>query len=343
MDDSFNKFSREVMDYITNQGCIKETQRAYRRCFNSLGEYLTEKNVSYSEEEVNAWLLSIHTDRATIGLYAAAVHKLNDLYLCGEIKRYHYNPAKTTAGKLCVEFKDILEKIKIHISAGANDTVSRHSQQCASILFRIQEQGITSISGIIYKALIDEFNSSKRKPYYSRCSHHTSLRLLLQFLFDKNLVPFGYTLFVDAMTMGKGYFWNNVPGEKIAGLKKLQSSNAMPLDSFLEMRDRLYQTHFNEGYSRTSLSGILRITNLFYLFMDMNGLSYCPSIARIWLDSVKPFLDGIEYMRYRRVLYIWRIRPRKPSSGSTPTSCSGKRITSVFRTGASPRWKASLA
>ena len=54
----------------------------------------------------------------------------------------------------------------------------------------------------------------------------------------------------------------------------------------------------------TSLTGIIRITNLFYLFMDMNQLCYSPSVGEAWLESIKPFLDDIEHKHIRRILCL---------------------------------------
>ena len=138
--------------------------------------------------------------------------------------------------------------------------------------------------------LLDEYNSSSGKPYYSRCAYHGNLRLLLQVLYEKEHVPYGFTLFVDAMTTRTGYFWNRMPEERICELRSLQDGSESELDVFLEMRNALYLEHWREEYSKTSRTGIIRITNLFYLFMDMNNLCYSPLVGDAWLNSIKPFL-----------------------------------------------------
>lgn len=292
------------MDFIVQQGRGETTKQAYQRCFKRLGDYLEEKEVVYSSEKAAIWLSSIKVGKTEHSLYKAAVNKLNSLLVCGNIRSYNCDPAKTIVGKLCPEFQRILEELKDSISKRAGDTISRHSWQCASILLRMQNKGICSVIDISYDALLEEFFSSEGKTYYSRSSHHTSLKLLLQFLYDQGMAPFGFTLFLDAMTTKTGYFWNSVPKGQLADLRTSQADNALDLDRFLDLRNDLHQAHSRENYSRTALNGIIRITNLFYLFMDINGLYYDPAVGIVWLESVKPYLKVVEYKHFRRILCL---------------------------------------
>ena len=306
MNEDFNRLSESVMDYMTAQNRSSYTQKAYQRCFYSLRIYLEEKGVVYSQEEAAVWLSSESTQvsKTDFSLFIAAVNKLNDLYLYGEIRKGHYNPLKTIAGKLCPEYKLIHSQLLAHISNLAEDTVSAHSWQCASILLRFQNKGIHSVTEISYGILIDEFNSSAMKTYYAKSAHHANLKLLLQFLYEKELVPYGFTLFVDAMTLRTGNYWNRMSEEQIRKLRLSQNAAGASMDVFLEMREVIYHEHCHENYSHTIRNGIIRITNLFYLFMDMNLLNYSPAVGEAWLDSMKPSLDGIEYKHFRRILCL---------------------------------------
>ena len=86
------------------------------------------------------------------------------------------------------------------------------------------------------------------------------------------------------------------------------------LNTFLEMRDAIYREHCHENYSDTALKGIIRITNLFYLFMDMHQLRYSPFVGDAWFESVKPYLDDIEYKHFRRILCLLAQQYRKEKS-----------------------------
>ena len=304
MNVDFNKLSQSVMDYTVQQGRSEVTQRVYRQCYETLGDYLAKKEVDYSSEEAAKWLSSVQVCERNHRLYHAAVNKLNSLFYYGEIQSYNYDPAKTIAGKLCPEFQGLIKEIKAHISERAGDTICRHAWQCAAILLRFQKTGICTAVNISYDAVLDEFFSSKEKTYYSRSVHHTSLKLLLQFLYEKGDAPFGFTLFVDAMAAKTGCFWNNVPEERLTVLRSSQPEEALALDQFLELRNTLHKSHARENYSKTALNGIIRITDLFYLFMDMNGLRYYPEVGCAWLESVKPALDVIEYKHFRRIICL---------------------------------------
>ena len=306
MNEEFCQLSKAVMDHIIAWNRGRETRRVYTKCFAALGEYLQEKGVMYSAEQARAWLSTVCTQvaRTEFALYTAAINKLNDLYLYGKIQKGHYDPSKTIAGRLLPEFKHILDELAESISDKAKDTVYAHVWECASILFRFQNYGIASVSEISYDALIDEYSSSSGKTHYSRCAHHTNLRLLLQFLYDQHLVCYGFTLFIDAMSNSTDYLWNKVPEEQLAKLRLLPDENCCSLNDFLAMRDSIYQEHCREKYSRTALNRIIRITNLFYLFMDMNGIRYSPVAGHIWLGSVEAFLDNIDFKHFRRILCL---------------------------------------
>ena len=176
MNDDFNRLSEAVMEHIAALNRSKSTRNAYRRCFCCLSTYLNEKGVAYSQDEAALWLSSVSSqvNKTELSLFTAAVNKLNDLYLYGEVRKGHYDPQKTIAGKLCPEFKHVHSRLLEHISGLAEDTVSAHSWQCASILLRLQGNGIHSVSVVTYDMLLDEFNCSAKKTYYARCMHHAN-------------------------------------------------------------------------------------------------------------------------------------------------------------------------
>lgn len=306
MNADLQQLSNAVINYVTEKKRSNSTLSAYHRCFSKLATYLDEKEVVYTPDEARQWLTSISntTNKSDISLFQAAINKLNDLYIYGEIHKSHYDPSKTISGKLCPEFSIIQAQFLEHISDLAEETVSTHSWQCASILLRFQDAGVNTVNGITYAMLLDEFNSSSENTRYSKATHHTNLRMLLQFLYDKKRVPYGFTLFVNAMNLRKGDYWNRMSKAQITGLRLQQDGMESNLDDFLEMRDDIYNQHSEEHYSKSSLNGIIRITNLLYLFMDMNQLCYSPTIGNAWLESVKPFWDSIEYKHFRRVICL---------------------------------------
>ena len=313
MDEKFSQLSSAVMVHITSLNRGRETRRAYAKCFKGLGEYLQEKEVVYSHEEASLWLSTVRAqvNKTDFSLFTAAINKLNDLYLYGEIQKSHYDPSKTIAGRLLPEFARTLDELAESISDKAEDTVNTHLCQCASIFLRFQNNGITSVSEISYDALLEEYSSSSGKTHYSKCAHHTNLRLLLQFLYDQHRVCYGFTLFVDAMSNTTGDFWNRAEKEQLSELRLLPAENCCCLDDFLAMRDTIYQEHCREKYSLTSLNGFIRITNMFYLFMDINHLHYSPSVSDVWLESVKPSLEKTEYKHFRRILCLLEHQYRK--------------------------------
>ncbi len=130
----YEQMAQQVVDHITQQGICKTIQTGYLRCFKRFGEYLSMKGANYNPEEAKTWLRTLSINKTDFSIYSAAINKLNDLYVYGEIRNYHYDPAKTIAGKLCPEFQRILEGIKESLVNKADCTISSHSWRCASIL-----------------------------------------------------------------------------------------------------------------------------------------------------------------------------------------------------------------
>ena len=91
MDEKFSQLSSAVMVHITSLNRGRETRRAYAKCFKGLGEYLQEKEVVYSHEEASLWLSTVRAqvNKTDFSLFTAAINKLNDLYLYGEIQKSH--------------------------------------------------------------------------------------------------------------------------------------------------------------------------------------------------------------------------------------------------------------
>jgi len=295
-----------VQDSLDDLRRSSKTKLCYQRCYEMFGTYLEQNGLECSANASEEWLLSVkgNIDDTTYKLYNAAMHKLNDLYLTGKIRGSIY--CNNNENQLCSEHKAVLESYCRSIASLSPFTVENHRRHIVNILTLAQRRARMSITDISYDDLLSICNKHAEKTYYARTNFHTVLNGLLQFLYLRGKVTYGYTLFVKGIAMRKGYYWNNADSSEIEELRHSQTeeNDYLSLDDFLLIQKDLCAEHVDAGYSVGRIRTLIRYTDLFYLFMDMNRLSYSPEVAALWLSSIKHALSSSEYKSCRCILSL---------------------------------------
>ena len=297
-----------VIDYLSVTGRGKNTIRVYTSCYNSLGEALSRHGISFSSEFATAWLAqqSDSLGSTAFALYKAALRKLDEVYLTGEVQHDHFNPEKNRFRYLRECFKQLIDEF-----VTANETLSPVSlkdyrYQMCDILSYFQEIGCLEISDISYDVLFKYCRTLETRTYHVKSLMHSRLNSLLCFLYDKGLAPYGYTLFVTGIAMRKIHFGDSVNPDIIRRWKEEQDSadNVFSLKDYLAAGDTVFSIHENNGYGNGYLTSIRLAINLFYLFMDVNSLKYIPEHGILWAESLKQQISVSESSGIRRVLIM---------------------------------------
>ena len=297
-----------VIDYLVTAGREKATLRVYTSCYNSLGDALSREGVPFSIEFATTWL---DQQRDSLGhtmfaLYRAALHKLDDVYQTGEVQHDHFNPEKTKFHCLRECFKHLINSFLAANVTLSPVTLKDYRYQMCDILFYFQETGCLEISDISYDVLFKYCRTLETRTYYVKTLMHSSLNDLLCFLYEKGLVPYGYTLFVTGIAMRKIRFWDSVSPDIIRHWKVEQDTtdNVFSLEDYLAAGDTVFGIHKNNGYGSGCLRSIRQAVNLFYLFMDVNSLKYIPEHGILWAESIKPQISAAEASVIRRILIM---------------------------------------
>ena len=297
-----------VIDYLTATGRGKNTIRVYTSCYNSLGDAMSRQGMSFSSEFAVAWLQqqSGSLGNTAFAIYKAALRKLDEVYLTGEVQHDHFNPEKSRFHCLRKCFKQLIDDF-----VTTNDTLSPASlkncrYQMCDILFHFQETGCLEISDISYDVLFKYCSTLEARTYHVKTRMHSKLNSLLCFLYDKGLVPYGYTLFVAGIAMRKIRFWISVSPDVISRWRKEQhnAENVFSLEDYLAAGDTVLKIHKNSGYGSGYLTSIRQAINLFYLFMDVNSLKYKPEQGILWAESLKQQISISEESNIRRILIM---------------------------------------
>ena len=110
-----------VIDYLAATGRGKTTIELYTSCYNSLGDALSRQGISFSSEFATSWLdqQSGSLGNTSFALYKAAINKLNEVYLTGEVQHDRFNPEKNRFRYLRECFKQLIDDI-----VTANETLA---------------------------------------------------------------------------------------------------------------------------------------------------------------------------------------------------------------------------
>lgn len=297
-----------VIDYLTATGRGKNTIRVYTSCYNSLGDVLSQQGISFSSEFAAVWLdqQSDTLGNTAFALYKAALNKLDEVYLTGEVQHDRFNPEKNRVHYLRECFRQLIEDF-----VTANETLSPVSlkdyrYQMCDILFHFQEIGCLEISDISYDVLFEYCRILETRTYHVKALIHSRLNSLLCFLYDKGLAPYGYTLFVTGIAMRKIRFWDSVNPDVIRLWREEQdgAGNVFSLEDYLTAGDTVFAIHKNNGYGNSYLTSIHQAINLFYLFMDVNSLKFMPEHGILWAESLKQQISVSEASSIRRILIM---------------------------------------
>ena len=176
-----------VLWRLKENGFSESSIRSYRRIFSSIENYLKEKGVIYSPE-LGEEMLALNEDaffkHPGLPLRAACIHKLNDVYLHGDIKTALLSPHKKYGRIVLSEQFEIavigfMDSVKESFTQSQKENVNRRIQ----LFFRyLQTCGIYSVNGITYEAISAYHEELKYLKPVSRVIEESSIHQLLRFL-----------------------------------------------------------------------------------------------------------------------------------------------------------------
>ena len=309
MDEEYMRNVEEVLAYLTGKATSERTMRLYRECFGLLGSHLRERGLSYSVEVAWDWLASIDDGlgRTKGAIYVGALGKLEDLYATGEIKSFHYRAAKKES-RLHGRNRQVVEEYCRHLRGRglASATVDNHRAAAVRLLLSLQERGVGFVAEATYADMIHLLLACEGLTYRAKTDYRGKIRSILAWLHSAGLVAYGFTLLTDAMSLKKGYCWNDVDRETVDGLRESQAEGGgqVALGDYLALVDELADEHRACGYSHGPVCSITHYGRLLYLFMDANGLLYDPGVGRAWVESMARSLSYGELSGCRRVVAL---------------------------------------
>ena len=309
MDEEYTRNVEEVMDYLTANGRSKWTVRGHEECYSKLESHLRESKQAYSEAAAWEWFEGVadSLDRTRRGIWTGALCKIADLYATGEIGSFHYRAPKREDG-LSERHKQLVGAYCEHLRdlGLASATVGNHRAAAVRFLLSLQEDGVGFVGDATYADVIRLLLACEGLTYRAKTDYRGKIRSILAWLHSVGLVGHGFTLLTDAMSLKKGYCWNDVDPEVVEALRESQdgAEGPIPPKSYLGLVEDLVEEHRAHGYSQTAVCSVRHFGDLLYLFMEANGLLYDPMVGRAWAASMEPSLSYGELSGCRRVVML---------------------------------------
>ena len=322
--EEFNKNTEQVLNYLVQKNACSAITSSARNCFCQLGLYLEKKGIPYSRAVADEWLTDISDKYAktTISKYQNALNKLDDVYLFGEVRHLtRFQCDGTYIDQLGNTLRQQLEGFLVQLSdeGRAKATVLNYKREGARIFLHLQNQyGIEDLCSITYDIIISFYNCSSREGRFAKRHENEVFTRILCFFHQKRGLPFGYTILIHYLSLGKGTFWNNVSPTVIEEIRSLQTvaGELYTLEEFLVAQSELWEIHVREKYSKAARTAYNKWIGALYLFLEMNSLSYTADSARLWYSSIRNHTQR-EHRTVKRALCLME---QRLSTGKTDLS-----------------------
>lgn len=308
--EDYKKNTKTVVDYlIQKQACCCIVSAAWS-CFNQFEKFLLQNGLEYSPEMANKWIANISGRyvKGTLSRYRNALDQLEDVYKNGKVRpKTRFKSDGTYKQRLNETLSQEMDLFLAALSPGkALATIRNYRRECCRILVYMQDNySLQSLSGINYDLLIRFYGEDGHKSRAAKAHANETVAALLNYLYDKNVLPYGYTIIIHYLALDKGSFWNEVNGDALSEIKYCQAKchNQIPLESYRTAQQEILSVHVQNKYSKSMRATYNKGMDLLYLFLDMNCLQYTPEATWLWYRELKPFF-GTEYRIIRRSLSL---------------------------------------
>ena len=287
--------------------------RNYEKIFSSISIYLVSKGVAYSPELGEEMLRQNDDSFFTVKgntARAACIHKLNDVYLHGDISCTVLAPhRKYRRIQLVREFDDALSDFMEYIGDRSTKSLQESVERRVSLFFKcMQHWGVYRLDEISYKKIYAYHGELAHLKPSSRVVEEASIQQMLHFLSDQGRINPGRYLCLYLLEKGHSFLLGSFTEDersKIEGYR--HESLFFTPDKFLDEGNRIILSYQDTGYAEKVCNDVKRTILYLYLFLDLNNLGYLPEIADVWLNSdvTRGVITGSSWEMARRVLNVF--------------------------------------
>ena len=293
MNINFEAKKAEVISGIKQEGYSAKTLAEHRRCYDELWKYLSAANTTFSTETALDWLESRKSSWSfdTYKRYRRAMYRFVEYVDCGKIGIDHYygnhyfayHDSDISYIKLPDDYKLLYREFYEAVSIGhAKGTIEHYSVGVSDFLLYISEQGCDAP----YKMTVELPLGYLRRIHKTVRSDETKKKYgegvgqLLTYLSGQGHIPYCYS-----HIMSKLGDETDITSLKLKG-KYCMGAAFQPSKS-LELRANSFLSNLDERrYSEPPQNLFGFIFTNFFLFIEINHITYSANAVRLWLNHI---------------------------------------------------------
>lgn len=293
--DEFNKNTQKVLAYLSQKNACTHIVSSSRNCFRQLGWFLKEDSLPYSKDIAEQWLKTVsekYTDK-TIANYRNALIRLDDVYTYGEVKhKTRFKSDGVYIEQLEDQIRSQLDDFLLNLRSDGKShaTILNYQAEGSRIFARLQNYyGVMDICTISYDIIISFYDNDIHDGHYAKIHANEAFSKILAYFHQKGKLPYGYTIIIHYLSLGKGTYWNALSQDAMEKIRALQKSSlsAFTLEEYRAAWDEIIRIHFREKYSKSVRSSYNKWLGALYLFLEMNGLLYTSDTAWMWFSEIR--------------------------------------------------------
>ena len=303
-----------VLDFMIENHYSEHSLSQYKRIYETMGEYLTENNLSYSPEL--GWELLDSGSDAPFGskgkiLHEAVIRKINAVYATGSVSNVLVSPRKPySALRLKASFSEVLERFTGNIQTLFSETqIENIHMRCSLFLKYLQARGKEKVSSITYQDISEyHFSELSHLKQVSRLIEEGAICHFLRFLFQEKQISCSLCTYMYALETDSFIGLSSLSD---IGRQPIQAHHQIQIPSarYQQMIDDLIRESQKAGYVPAYRRGLERALRYFELFLDFYKLDYSLESSDAWLEAqrTKEVFQGSSWTAARRALFLLKV------------------------------------
>lgn len=303
-----------VLDFMIENHYSEHSLSQYKRIYETMGEYLTENNLSYSPEL--GWELLDSGSDAPFGskgkiLHEAVIRKINAVYATGSVSNVLVSPRKPySALRLKASFSEVLERFTGNIQTLFSETqIENIHRRCSLFLKYLQARGKEKVSSITYQDISEyHFSELSHLKQVSRLIEEGAICYFLRFLFQEKQISCSLCTYMYALETDSFIGLSSLSD---IGRQPIQAHHQIQIPSarYQQMIDDLIRESQKAGYVPAYRRGLERALRYFELFLDFYKLDYSLESSDAWLEAqrTKEIFQGSSWTAARRALFLLKV------------------------------------
>lgn len=295
----------KVIAFLKEKGVCRSSQKSHKDCYKSLGDFMAERNETYSISVRDSWLESIRAElpRQRCSVWEQYVLQLEEMDQTGSISDRRLYLNHSDYSKLSPNWKSRLDSYLDHSQAGYTErTLELARIYCSRALLFLMDNDINDVDEITYEVvfMLMDMKLSCSEETKSLIINNTSRMFL--YWFELGWCSENYYILMDRHLYPHVGRVGTFSDESRSTIEiSAGPSLDFPAKEFRDSIPTFIEVLEKHGYVGTTLKLAKHALTALYLFLDIHSLGYHPDIMWTWFFEIRKDM-GTSWLHWRRIL-----------------------------------------